>query len=456
MKFLIVDNYTKDNWRLVKDTAGVYGTGNDFGNSIFSKLINKFVSKVISMPPMYAMYVFSILKKRGCEVEYTKKIRIDEIKKADYIILTSSIICHETELEALKQIVNCGKKVFVIGIFGNVAKEKYKTINSFIVPGEAESFFLHVELSEDSLQKYFLYNENDNTSKKTISNMVDNLDDLPFPDWNYYTKKYALRNNFLDFNSKTAIPITATRGCPYSCFNYCTYPLQQGRKVRFRSVQNVVKEMKHWISTLGTNKFIFRDPVFSINRKYTVDLCNEIIKENLKITYLIETHLKNLDDELIKLLKDSGLRLVYVGIESVNSEILKDIKRFTVNQKEQNNVIKKLVENDIYVKSMFMFGNPEDNEKTIKETIKYSMELPHQLVQYSVFTPYPGTPIYSLYEKKITEKKMEKFNQYNLTFKHKNLDDDQITKLKNYAYKKFYFRIKNFPIILKSALSLIR
>ena len=262
-----------------------------------------------------------------------------------------------------------------------MAKEKYKTINSFVVPGEAESFFLHVELSEDSLQKYFLYNENDNTSKKTISNMVDNLDDLPFPDWNYYTKKYALRNNFLDFNSKTAIPITATRGCPYSCFNYCTYPLQQGRKVRFRSVQNVVKEMKHWISTLGTNKFIFRDPVFSINRKYTVDLCNEIIKENLKITYLIETHLKNLDDELIKLLKDSGLRLVYVGIESVNSEILKDIKRFTVNQKEQNNVIKKLVENDIYVKSMFMFGNPEDNEKTIKETIKYSMELPHQLVQ---------------------------------------------------------------------------
>jgi radical SAM superfamily enzyme YgiQ (UPF0313 family) len=214
--------------------------------------------------------------------------------------------------------------------------------------------------------------------------------------------------------------------------------------------------MKHWISTLGTNKFIFRDPVFSINREYTVDLCNEIIKENLKITYLIETHLKNLDDELIKLLKDSGLKLVYVGIESVDSKVLKDIKRFTVDQEEQNDVIKKLVENDIYVKSMFMFGNPEDNEKTIKETIKYSIELPHQLVQYSVFTPYPGTPIYSLYEKKIIEKKMEKFNQYNLTFKHKNLDNDQITKLKNYAYKKFYFRIKNFPIILKSALSLIR
>ena len=56
----------------------------------------------------------------------------------------------------------------------------------------------------------------------------------------YYEKKYPLKNNFLGFNSKTAVPILATRGCPYSCFNYCTYPLQQGRKVRYRSVKNII------------------------------------------------------------------------------------------------------------------------------------------------------------------------------------------------------------------------
>ena len=55
------------------------------------------------------------------------------------------------------------------------------------------------------------------------------------------------------------------------------------------------------------------------------------LSKKLNISYLIETHLKNLDDELIKLLKESGLKLVYVGIESVNSEVLKDIKRFTVD-----------------------------------------------------------------------------------------------------------------------------
>ncbi len=451
MKFLILDSYTNNNWRLVKDTAGGYGTGNDFGNSFFSKLINMFVSKMISMPPMYAMYVFSILRERGCEVIYTRSLNEKELENCDYVIMTSSIICHETEISVLKKILQKGKKVFLTGIFANTLKEKYSLPNSYVVPGESEHFFSKIDLDINSINKYFLEDQ----SFTKISGLVDNLDDLPFPDWSFYLKNYNLQNNFLGFNSKPAIPIVATRGCPYSCFNYCTYPLQQGRKVRFRSAKNVVQEIKYWIKNTGTNKFVFRDPVFSINRKYTVDLCNEIIKENLKIEYLIETHLKNLDDELILLLEKSGLKMVYIGIESSDAEVLKDIKRFTVNQDDQLITIQKLVDKGIYVKSMFMFGNPEDNENTIKKTIEYSIKLPNQLVQYSVFTPYPGTPIFSIYKENITEEKYEKYNQYNLVFKHKHLDNKKINKLKNYGYRKFYFRFQKIPLILKSALSLI-
>ena len=126
----------------------------------------------------------------------------------------------------------------------------------------------------------------------------------------------TLKNNFLSCNSKIAVPILATRGCPYSCFNYCTYPLQQGRKVRFRSPIKVVDEIEYWIKKLNTNKFIFRDPVFSINRKYTIEVCENIINRKLKIDFLIETHLNNLDDNLIDILKKAGLKLVYIGIES--------------------------------------------------------------------------------------------------------------------------------------------
>ena len=77
---------------------------------LLAELSYTFVSKMISMPPMYSMYVFSILKNKNFHVEYSKEFEEEKIKKADYIILTSSIICHETEIETLKKLVSLKKK----------------------------------------------------------------------------------------------------------------------------------------------------------------------------------------------------------------------------------------------------------------------------------------------------------------------------------------------------------
>ena len=113
MKFLILDVYPNDDFRLVKDTAGGYGTGNDFGNSFFSKLINKFVSTMIAMPPMYAMYVYSIIKSKGHKVDYSRNINDNtKIQESDYIIMPTSIIAHETEKKALYLLSKKIKKFF--------------------------------------------------------------------------------------------------------------------------------------------------------------------------------------------------------------------------------------------------------------------------------------------------------------------------------------------------------
>ena len=207
--------------------------------------------------------------------------------------MPTSIIAHETEKKILYFLSKKNKKIFLIGIFSNVMHKEYHINNSFIVKGEPENFFLNLNYNKNELDLYF---EEGSSQRNSSNGMVSNIDDLPFPDWSDYVKQYPLKNNFIGFNSKVTIPLLASRGCPYSCFHYCTYPLQQGRKVRQRSVGNVVKEIKYWIKNLKTNKFVFRDPVFSINRKYTVSLCEEIIKENLKIEFLIETHLKNLSE----------------------------------------------------------------------------------------------------------------------------------------------------------------
>jgi radical SAM superfamily enzyme YgiQ (UPF0313 family) len=454
MKIAILDVYPFFNHRLIKDTAGGYGTGNDFGNSFFSKILNFFVDNMIGMPPINIMYIESILN--DFETFYTRDVKHKFIEDCDFVILSSSIIAHETEIKALEELTKLKKKVFVVGIFANILPNKYHVGNSVIIKQEAENYFLQLKnqgnLNKDYLDKLFTNND-----CLIDGGFVDDLDSLPYPKWNDYFKRFPLRNNFLAYNADIAIPILATRGCPYSCFQYCTYPLQQGRKVRAREPKKIVDEILFWKNKYNIKKFVFRDPVFSINRKHTVELCNLIISANIKIKFLIETHLNNLDDELMTLLRKAGLEMVYVGIESSNVSVLKDIKRFTIEKDKQYEVIKKLTDLGISVKSMFMIGNPGDTKETIINTMLYANFLPHQLVQYSVFTPYPGTPVYPSFEKLITEKKLENFNQYNLVFSHSNLTKIEILELKKKAYLKFYINFRNilkiFFTVFKSKFS---
>ena len=445
MKFVILDVYPEKKHRLIKDTAGGYGTGNDFGNTFFSKLLNVYVDGNIGMPAIEIMIISSILKKNNL-VHYTRNIHDKEIENSDFIILPASIIAHETEIEALSKLSH--KKVFVTGIFATTMKEKYLTENSIVVKNESDTFFYNVE-KKNNLNLNFLNNLFKN--KDLINDFYSpvSLDDLPYPDWADYTKRYPLRNDFFSLNEKIAVPILGTRGCPYSCFFYCTYPLQQGRKVRARSVENIIEEINYWKKKLGTNKFVFRDPVFSINRKHTIEFCNQVIDQKLNITFMVETHLNNLDDEMIPLLRKAGLELVYVGVESSSHVVLKDMKRFTVEHDKQYKVIKKCEDAGIKVKTMFIIGNPEDTRDTIIQSIEYSKYLPSLYSQFSVFTPYPGTPVYSEFKDIITETKLENFNQYNLTFEHKNLTNKDIINLKSLAYFRFYFNFKKIIQVLK-------
>ena len=133
IKFVILDVYPKKKHRLIKDTAGGYGTGNDFGNTLFSKLLNIYVDTTIGMPSIEIMIISSILKKNN-KVHYTRDLNDKEIDDCDFVILPSSIIAHETEIDAINSLKH--KKIFVTGVFATTKREKYLVENSIVVKNE--------------------------------------------------------------------------------------------------------------------------------------------------------------------------------------------------------------------------------------------------------------------------------------------------------------------------------
>ena len=440
MKIFIFDPYKSGNFKINKDQAGGYGTANEIGNNFFSYFLSFFIKKTINYAPMFAIYTYSVLKSKGIDVHYTQNF--SDIDHCDLCLVTSSIVCHETELNYLKILKEKNFYTGVIGSFCTTLPEPYLKEAKFVVSGEPEFFFLNQNIEK-------LINEKPTGILKIIDKNL--LDDLPYPAWEQTFKYNGPRAFFISIFKKT-VPILYSRGCPYSCFNYCTYPTQQGRVVRRRSAENLIGEINHWYKNYNIKNFLFRDPVFSINNKTTLELCNKIKESGLKINFGIETHLNNLTVDLAQELYNCGLRYIEVGIESVTEEVITASKRFSIEKKKQIDLIKAIEKIGIKIKTMFIYGLPLDDLKTCEASLKFAIEINSSYSQYNIFTPYPGTPIYKEYETKITSDKYEDFSQSNLVFTHEKLTRDDLSKMISKSYVDYYVRKKFFFKIFKNIL----
>ena len=151
-------------------------------------------------------------------------------------------------------------------------------------------------------------------------------------------------------------------------------------------------------------------------------------------------------------MKRAGIKLIYVGIETSDENVKTNVNRSSEKNDLQIEKINFLQKIGIDVKAMYIVGLPTDTEKTYSETLNFAKKISSTYAQFSVFTPYPGTPVFKEYEDKITTWKYEDFNQWQLVFNHENFDKDKIRKLLDMSYRKYYFRFswifKNFKKIL--------
>lgn len=425
MKILLLDLYPIRDYRLVKDTNGSYGTGNDFGDSFLCKILKKLTKKNLFWPTISTGYCLTVLKNLGHEVEYSNKF----LEGYDIYILISSIISFDIEIKTIKKIKNLCDKILAIGTFAANNPSEYINNGCSVIFNEPEFYFMEKGIASIDFQIPQLIVSND---------LNNNVNELPFPSWDYFLKKGLLSYGLI--KKKITIPILATRGCPYSCSHYCVYPLSQGKKIRSRDPLNIVEEIEYWNKNYHVKNFVFRDPVFSINKKHTLELCNLIIEKNLKFQFVIETHLNNLDDEIISVLKQSGMNMVKVGIESFDEDVLDASKRKSISSDLQMDRIRKLENNKIKVVTMYIIGMIGDNEKKAIATLNYAKKLNTFISQISIFTPYPGTPVFREYKSKIMEKNFENFNQYNLVFEHEEYDNKLARKILDKFYNNYYLR----------------
>jgi len=274
----------------------------------------------------------------------------------------------------------------------------YKCID-IIIKGEGEEIFPKIvnDILKGNKKEDFnrIYDYN-----KFVSVDINNLK-LP--------NKVNLLNKY---SAKGYGHIVTARGCPFSCL-YCSSNALLGSKVRYRKVTDIINEIEYLIKEYNVQDYVIWDETFTADRKRIIEFCEKV--KPLNITWRCDTRINLIDDELLFIMKDSGLNHISVGIESGN-----DITLQFINKKITRKIIEKyakiLNNSGIFWKAYIMIGFPNETEEMINDTLNLIYDIKPSRVTLSIFTPYPGTPLY----KYCIDNKIIKVNHDYSMFSHQS------------------------------------
>jgi len=265
---------------------------------------------------------------------------------------------------------------------------------------------------------------------------IKNIDEIPFP------SRDLLPFDKYQVNGVRYTTMLTSRGCPFGC-SFCASSRLFGGYWRGRSPKNVLEEMRIIYEDYNTKNVEFLDDTFTLNQKRAEEICDGIIREGWDITWGASSRVDTLTRRLVEKMKRAGCWVLYLGIESGCQRILNGVgKRITLEQvKKAVRIVKNA---GIEVLGSFIIGFPDDTLKSIKQTIKFAKSLNIDYAQFSILTPYPGTPVfnYAVENDLLLTKDWSKYTAIDPIMKIKGITEKQLKSFLRKAYISFYLRPK--------------
>ncbi len=224
---------------------------------------------------------------------------------------------------------------------------------------------------------------------------IHDLDKLPILDYegfeyDYFVSLFSPADlyHFTILDEVRPAYLSTSRSCPFSC-TFCYHPL--GNKYRQRTLDNVFKEIDYLVEMYNVNLLIILDDLFSVDKIRMYEFAERIKKYN--INWSPQLRVADVDDKVLKTLKDSGVFAISYGIESVSDKILKSMRKRTTKVQIEN-ALKLTRDAKIAIIGNIIIGDPEETEETAKESIDWWKSHPEYGINLSMIYTIPDSPIY--------------------------------------------------------------
>lgn len=360
--------------------------------------------------PLGLGYIAQVLLGAGHEVEvldiwahqYSDGEVIQKVKGFDYDIAGISAL--STQYKYVKWLTGLLKqhsknKIVVGGALATYSPEivlKYTDADICVV-GEGEITARELVEHIDDLGKVqgIYFKDGGEIIQNLPRKYIEDLDSLEFPPWELFPLdsyfKYCHVAGHLELKTMDVI---TSRGCPYNC-RFCSKTFTG---VRFRSIGNVVEEIKLLCERYGIRGIFFNDEELLLNKGRIYELCDKI--QPLNINWDCQGRVNLVDFALLKRMKEAGCVVVGYGVESGSQKILDNMnKHATVAQAEQ--AIKDTLRAGMYPWVQMMYGYPGETRQTLRETADFFKRVPYlgrlhymQRIRLTATVPLPGSELY--------------------------------------------------------------
>jgi hopanoid biosynthesis associated radical SAM protein HpnJ len=280
---------------------------------------------------------------------------------------------------------------------------------------------------------------------------IENLDELPWVT-KVYKRDLDFRRYNVPFLLNPFVSFYSSRGCPAMC-TFCLWPqTHSGHRWRQRSAKDFVAECKWAMENFdGLKEIFFDDDTFNYQQQRTIEVC-ELLKP-LGLTWSCTSRVTT-SYETLKAMKEAGARLMIVGYESGDQQILKNIKKgATIDMaKRYTDNAHKL---GLTIHADFIVGLPGETPETIRRTIEFAKGLDCETIQVSIAHPYPGTEFYNYATENglITINPMTDDKGHQLpTVVYPGLDRAELVDWVERFYGEYYFRPKAAWRVVRKAI----
>ncbi len=415
-------------------------------------------SQINYWQPIGTLYVASVMQQAGHEVKFLNGAFItheDLLRGAkefapEFIGIYSTAFGWEKAKKTAGDLRKMSRGVFICagGPYPIAAQEKCLEdagdLFDAIATGEGE--FTVLEILErlqagKSLEGVLgvVYRENGKIKKNPPRPLIDDLDSLPFPardllgDANLYIPPPAT------YKRKPVAVMMTSRGCNRHCI-YC-FQLDKTRRsgIRYRSVENVIKEIEHCLAQ-GYREIKFIDDTFAADYNRAMRLAQEIRARRLDFTWFASACVNQVDRPLLKAFKDAGCWAILFGAESGVQKNLNAIRKgITLEQIE--NAVKWAKEVGLKVSTPFIFGIPGETYEEALRTIDFAIKLNPDIANFHAITPFPGTYLYDNIDMYGTmSEDLTDFTYQGAAFVPFTMTREEILKLRQLAFRRFYSR----------------